>query len=193
MLEWIKNSNHLARVQEKNKKFFILFFYGGFSTFAKKALTEIEQFSKENKQLPVYIIDVEKVKDVHKQFGIKNVPTVLSLKKNKVMHNIEGIQSAQFYTRIFAGLYSSPHKSGKKTVTHRVIVYSGPGCPACGTAKAYLRSRGIHFRDIDISRDQHAAENLARRSGQMAVPQIDIDGHLIVGFDRARIDQLIST
>jgi glutaredoxin-like YruB-family protein len=193
MIEWIENFKHLGQVQGKNKKFLVLFFYAGFSSSAKRALTEIEQFSKENKEIPVYIIDVEKVKGVHKQFGVENVPTAIALEKSKVAHTIEGVQSAQFYTRIFAGIYFLHYKSGKKTATHRVIVYSGPGCPACGTAKAYLRRRGISFRDIDISRDQHAAENLVRRSGQMAVPQIDIDGHLIVGFDRARIDQLIST
>ena len=73
-----------------------------------------------------------------------------------------------------------------------MIVYSGPGCPACGAAKAYLRRQGIHFREIDISHDQHAAQSLVRRSGQMAVPQIDIDGHLIVGFNQTKIEQLIS-
>jgi glutaredoxin-like YruB-family protein len=193
MIEWIENSKHLDQVQEKNKKFFVLFFYAGFSSFAKRALTELEQFSTENKEIPVYIIDIEKVKGVHKQFGVENVPTVVALNKSKVIHTIDGVQSAQFYSRIFAGIYSLHYKSGKKSVAHRVIVYSGPGCSACGTAKAYLRRLGVNFRDIDISRDQHAAEALVRRSGQMAVPQIDIDGHLIVGFDRAKIDQLISS
>ena len=74
-----------------------------------------------------------------------------------------------------------------------MVVYSGPGCPACGTAKAYLRSRGINFRVIDIARNPRAAEVLVRRSGQMAVPQIDIDGHLVVGFDQAKIDRLLSS
>ena len=73
-----------------------------------------------------------------------------------------------------------------------MIVYTGAGCPACSTAKTYLRRRGIGFRKIDIARDQHVAERLAQRSGQMAVPQIDIDGHLIVGFNQARIDMLLS-
>ena len=193
MIEWIENAKQLDQVQQKNKEFLVLFFYANFSSSAKRALTEIEQFSKENKDVPVYIIDVEKVRGVHKQFAVKNVPTVVAVQKNKVTQKIESVQSAQFYARIFAGAHSSYYKSGKKPVSHRVIVYSGPGCPACGTAKAYLRRRGIRFRDIDVSRDQHAAENLVRRSGQMAVPQIDIDGHLIVGFNQVEIDQFLST
>ena len=193
MIEWIKNDKHIGQVQEKNKELLILVFYADFSSAAKRALTEVEQFSKENKVVPVYVIDVVKVKGVHKLFGVKNVPTVVAVQESKLTQKIEGVQSAQFYARVFAGAHSSYYKPSKKTVAHRVIVYSGPGCPACGIAKAYLRRRGISFRDIDISRDQHAAENLIRRSGQMAVPQIDIDGHLVVGFDQAKIDNLLST
>ncbi|KPK66433.1 MAG: hypothetical protein AMK73_00040 [Planctomycetes bacterium SM23_32] len=72
-----------------------------------------------------------------------------------------------------------------------VVVYSGPGCPACGQLKTYLRRHGVAFREVDISRDPHAAEKIARRSGQMAVPQTDINGRLVVGFDRATLDRLL--
>lgn len=193
MIEWIKDHEHFGKTQEKHKEFLILVFYANFSVPAKRALAELEQFSKENKQMPIYIIDVERIKGIHKQFGVENVPTVLALRKGKVAQRVEGVESAKFYAHIFSGIYSSRYKTGKKAVSHRVIVYSGPGCPACGTAKAYLRRRGVSFRVVDISRDQHAAERLVQRSGQMAVPQIDIDGHLIVGFNQAKIDMILSS
>lgn len=193
MIEWIKDHNHLVRVQGEHKDFLALVFYANFSPNAKRALAEIENFSKENKDMPVYVIDVERVKGIHKRFGVENVPTVLALKDDKVVRKIEGVESALFYARILSGAHPLRRTSGEKRISHRVVVYSGPGCPACGTAKAYLRKQGVVFREIDISRDQHAAEKLARRSGQMAVPQIDIDGHLIVGFDQARIDRLLSS
>jgi len=192
VIEWIKDHKHFGQVQEKHKEFLILLFYANFSSPAKRALSEIERFSKENKQIPIYIIDVEKVKGIHKQFGVENVPTVLALRKGKVTKQVEGVESAKFYAHIFSGIYPSHYKKDKKAVSHRVIVYSGPGCPACGTAEAYLRRRGVSFRVVDISRDQHAAERLVRRSGQMAVPQIDIDGHLVVGFNQAKIERLLS-
>ena len=44
---------------------------------------------------------------------------------------------------------------------------------------------------MNVGQDQRAAEKLVRRSGQMAVPQIDIDGHLVVGFDQAKLDRLL--
>lgn len=192
MIEWIKDHKYLGQVQEKHKEFLILVFYANFSSAAKRALAELESFSKENEEIPIYVIDVEKVKGVHKQFGVENVPAVLALKKGEVSRRIEGVESAQFYARILLGAHPLRHKKAEGGISHRVIVYSGPGCPACGTAKAYLRRRGVSFRDIDISHDQHAAERLVRRSGQMAVPQIDIDGRLVVGFDQAKIDRLLS-
>lgn len=73
----------------------------------------------------------------------------------------------------------------------RVIVFSTPNCPYCNMAKRYLRERGIRFRDVDVSRDPAAARDMVRRSGQQGVPVIDINGKIIVGFDRARIDQLL--
>ncbi len=72
--------------------------------------------------------------------------------------------------------------------SHRVIVFSTPTCPWCSRAKGYLRSRGVPFRDVDVSRDPAAARDLVRRTGQMGVPVVEIDGRPIVGFDQARID-----
>jgi len=192
MIEWIKNEGHLEQAQEKHKDFLMLIFYADFSSTAKRARTELEKFSQENKEVPVYGIDVEKVKGVHKEFGVENVPTVVAVKRGKVSWRIEGAESAQLYSRILSETNFLPSKGGKKTVSHRVIVYTGPGCPHCAAAKAYLRSRGIGFREVDIGRDQHAAQRLVQRSGQMGVPQIDIDGHIVVGNNRARIDKLLS-
>lgn len=74
---------------------------------------------------------------------------------------------------------------------HRVLVFTTPTCPWCNRAKTYLRSRGVQFREVDVSRDPAAARDLVRRTGQMGVPVIEIDGRPIVGFDQARIDQLL--
>ena len=58
-------------------------------------------------------------------------------------------------------------------------------------AKAYLRERHVPFREVDVSRDPTAARDLARRTGQVGVPVIEIDGRPVVGFDRPRIDHLL--
>ncbi len=73
---------------------------------------------------------------------------------------------------------------------HRVIVFTTPSCPWCVRAKSYLKERRVPFREVDVSRDAAAARDLYRRSGQMGVPVVEIDGRPVVGFDRPQIDRL---
>lgn len=193
MLEWINSKAEFDEIRKKNGEFLALFFYGDFSDSARRALQEIEDFKKNNEKISIYGVDVSRVKGIHHEFNVKKVPTVLVIQKGKEIEKIEGVQSAQFYERSFnhANPVFKKSKKGNDSVAPRVVVYSTPTCPACNSAKAYFRRKGVRFRDIDVSRDQQAAESLVRRSGQMAVPQIDINGQLIVGFDQARIDRLL--
>lgn len=73
----------------------------------------------------------------------------------------------------------------------KVLIFSTPTCSFCNMAKSYFRQKGIKFTDIDVSRDQTAARDMVRRSGQMGVPVIDIGGKIIVGFDRPKINALL--
>ncbi len=73
----------------------------------------------------------------------------------------------------------------------RVIVFSTPSCSYCNLAKKYFREKNIKFRDVDVSRDQAAARDMVRRSGQQGVPVIDIGGKIVVGFDRPKVDKLL--
>lgn len=73
----------------------------------------------------------------------------------------------------------------------KVLVFSTPTCSFCNLAKKYFREKGVKFTDIDVSRDQMAARDMVRRSGQMGVPVIDIGGKIIVGFDKPKINSLL--
>jgi len=79
----------------------------------------------------------------------------------------------------------------KKKKQPRVIVFSTPTCSYCNMAKVYFRRNKIKFRDVDVSKDASAARDLQRRSGQMGVPVIDINGRLIVGFDKPKINKML--
>lgn len=72
-----------------------------------------------------------------------------------------------------------------------VKVYSTPTCPFCTMAKRYLASKNVAYEDVDVSVDREAAIEMIRKSGQRGVPVLDINGNIIVGFDRERIDRLI--
>ncbi len=73
-----------------------------------------------------------------------------------------------------------------------VKVYSTPTCPWCTIAKQYLDSKNISFEDLDVSKDRNAASEMVSKSGQRGVPVLDIDGNIIIGFDKDKIDSLIS-
>lgn len=74
-----------------------------------------------------------------------------------------------------------------------IKVYSTPTCPYCKMAKQYLSAKGLSFEDIDVAANPPAANEMVKLSGQMGVPVIVIDGQVIVGFDRTRIDGLIKS
>ena len=72
-----------------------------------------------------------------------------------------------------------------------VKIYSTTSCPYCVRAKQFLKENNITFDDIDVSANQAAGEEMIRKSGQMGVPVLDIDGEIIVGFDKERIKQAL--
>lgn len=71
----------------------------------------------------------------------------------------------------------------------RVKVYSTPTCPYCRMAKEFLRSKGVKFEDIDVSTNQNAAKEMMEKSGFNGVPQIEINGKMIVGFNKEAIER----
>jgi len=73
----------------------------------------------------------------------------------------------------------------------KVMVYSTPTCPFCTMAKRFLKENNIDFEDIDVSADQTKAREMVQKSGQMAVPVLDVNGEVIVGFDRERIKKAL--
>jgi len=191
MLEWIKDARHFDGIRRERGDFLLIFFWGKFSDAARRALADLEKFARDYPDLPICAVDVEKVKSVHVEYGVTSVPTVLVLKDKKAAGIIEGVQSAAFYETRLAGAAPARYARPAKKKTRRITVYTGPGCPACATVKAYLRQNKVAFREVDIGRDRQAAEKVFRRSGQMAVPQTEINGRLVVGFDKSRLNGLL--
>ncbi|MBI2625590.1 glutathione S-transferase N-terminal domain-containing protein [Candidatus Parcubacteria bacterium] len=72
-----------------------------------------------------------------------------------------------------------------------VTVYSTPSCPYCHMAREYLRANKVEFSDIDVSLDNRALDEMVAKSGQIGVPVLDINGQVIVGFDKPRIAQAL--
>lgn len=73
----------------------------------------------------------------------------------------------------------------------KVAVYSTPTCPYCNMVKQFLAENNIEYANYDVSSDTAKAQEMIDKSGQMGVPVIDIDGEIIIGFDRDRIAELL--
>lgn len=74
----------------------------------------------------------------------------------------------------------------------KVRIYTTPTCPYCVMAKNYLKKLGVEFEEVNVAEDRAGLVEMVEKSGQMGVPVIDIDGEIIVGFDRKAIDRALS-
>ena len=72
-----------------------------------------------------------------------------------------------------------------------VKIYSTPTCPWCAKTKAFFKANKVSFTDIDVSKNKTAAEEMIKKSGQMGVPVTDIDGEIIVGFDKPKLKKAL--
>lgn len=72
-----------------------------------------------------------------------------------------------------------------------IKIYSTPTCVYCNGLKEYLKSKNFEYKDVDVSADEKELEEMVEISGQMGVPVIDIDGNIIIGFDREKVDELL--
>lgn len=75
--------------------------------------------------------------------------------------------------------------------TPKVIVFTTTTCSYCRAVKDHLRKHKVTFREIDIGRDERAAKEMVRITGQQGVPVILINNRPVVGFNRPEIDRLL--
>lgn len=72
-----------------------------------------------------------------------------------------------------------------------IKIYTTPACAFCKVAKEYFKSKGLSYEEYDVSRDMEKQKEMIERTGQFGVPVIDIDGKIVVGFDKPKINQLL--
>ena len=72
-----------------------------------------------------------------------------------------------------------------------ITIYSTRTCAFCHAAKQYLSGRGIDFEEVKVDEIPDGPRKLIEKSGQLGVPVIDVDGTIIVGFDRPRLDSVL--
>ena len=72
----------------------------------------------------------------------------------------------------------------------KVTVYTSNTCPYCTMAKDYLKEREVSFEEKNVQTDKEARQELMAM-GYTGVPVICVDDEQIVGFDKARLDELL--
>jgi len=72
-----------------------------------------------------------------------------------------------------------------------VQIYTTPTCAYCRMSKEYFKKNNIEYTEHDVMVDADKRQEMIERTGQMGVPVIDIDGQIIIGFDRGKIDKAL--
>ena len=73
----------------------------------------------------------------------------------------------------------------------KVLIYTTLTCPFCIRTKQFLKENNISYEEFDVAKDQVKLDEMMSKSGQMGVPVLDIEGEIVVGFDKGKISQLL--
>ncbi len=181
--------NDLQEKLANSKKSYVLIYKSG-SAQSDCAYNNIKKVP-DVKDVQILGVDVNYVRDVHAHYNVKTAPTLLEFSGDKMLKALKGCHDSGYYKAIFedAVFTVQQEKEGKKQ--KNVVIYTTPSCPWCNRLKQYLKMHKIRYRDIDVSKDPRMAQELVKKSGHTGVPQAEIDGQIVVGFDKKKIDRLL--
>ncbi|MBI4132198.1 MAG: NrdH-redoxin [Candidatus Sungbacteria bacterium] len=72
-----------------------------------------------------------------------------------------------------------------------VKIYTTPTCVYCRMTKQFFEANNIAYEELNVAADARAREEMITKSGQFGVPVTDVDGQLVIGFDQARLSELL--
>ena len=72
-----------------------------------------------------------------------------------------------------------------------VKIYTTPSCVYCKMTKDFFQSNRVQYQELNVAADAKARDEMIQKSGQLGVPVTEIDGQIVVGFDRARLSELL--
>ena len=185
----VKSFNELEAEISINEKSFLLLYKSG-TEQSDCAFNRINSESAAG-SYPLLIADVNQVRDIHSRLDVSTAPSLVVFDHGKVINIIKGCQTESAYQSILSGREIGNKPRGPVEKGRQVTVYTTPTCSWCTTLKTYLDQHHIRYREINVASDTAAAESMVKRSGQQGVPQTDINGQMIVGFDKNRINQLL--
>lgn len=178
--------NHLSGT---NRLYLLLFKRG--SEQSECAYRHLGNLEVDSKDIQALAADVSNVRDIHTEYGITSVPALLEFVEGHFRNVLKGCHDEAFFKSYFDRIvYEAKAATGDKP-SKRVTVYTTPTCPWCTTVKNYLRKNGVRYTEVDVAADQSAAQSMVSKSGQQGVPQTEIDGVMVVGFDQSKLNRLL--
>ena len=72
-----------------------------------------------------------------------------------------------------------------------VVMYTTPTCVYCKVAKEFFQTHNVQYEEKDVVQDEQAREDMIQKSGQLGVPVIEVNGEIVIGFDKARLSELL--
>jgi len=185
----VKSYKELESGIASEDKAFLLLYKSGTeqSDCALERLTSIE----DQDAVRLFTADVNHVRDIHERFEITTAPSLLVFEEGKMVNVVKGCQTESAYGSILSGREMGARPGNETKKSKQVTVYTTPTCSWCTTLKTYLDQNQVRYREVNVAADTSAAEAMVRKSGQQGVPQTEINGQMIVGFDKTRINQLL--
>ncbi len=189
-IKQINSQKELVAILKENEKVFLLL-YKSSSEVSECALKNLAEASQDEKETLILAADVSKVRDIHPNYKVTSAPSVLIFENGEFKNIVKGCNEADFYVSLLAKAFFVSETTEEDETQKRVTVYSTPSCSWCTTIKNYFSEHNIKYTDIDVSASGAAAKAMVQKSGQQGVPQTEIDGQMIIGFDKSRINQLL--
>ena len=72
-----------------------------------------------------------------------------------------------------------------------VTIYTTPSCVYCKSAKEFFKEHNVSYKELDVVVDIRAPEDMVKKSGQLGVPVIEVDGTIVIGFDKRKLSELL--
>lgn len=186
----VSNINELKNELQSNENGWLLLYKKG-SEQSDCAFENFVSAEKNVKKGVLLAADVNEVRDIHPEYNVTSVPSLLHFENGSLKNIVKGCHKPEQFIAIFEKVAFVAQASGEKKPQKNVTVYTTPTCTWCTAIKRHLDHYGIRYREINVAADQKAAEDMVRKSGQQGVPQTDINGQIVVGFDKTRINSLL--
>jgi len=186
-MELVDSKSFKEQILEK-KGVVVIDFFATWCGPCKTLSPIMEELSAENKNPAIRFakIDVDQNGELAGLYGVMSIPTVVILKDGKFVTQFVGVQTKETYRKasLDALAYKAPAKPD-------VTLFTTPTCPYCHLAKAYFKEQKIAVTEIDVTKDNEMARKMIDRSGEMGVPQIWINGQVVIGFNKPQIELIL--